>query len=66
MFNTVKSGDTSLGIAMGYGLECRRSIPGKGVVISLLHSVHIESGAQPASYTVRTGGSFAAYKVAGE
>jgi hypothetical protein len=49
MLNTVKSGESSLGIAMGYGLEGRGSIPGRGEVISLLHRVQTDSRIHPAS-----------------
>jgi hypothetical protein len=41
--------DVSVGIAKGYGLDDRSSIPGCIKNISLFHSVQTGSGAHPAS-----------------
>jgi hypothetical protein len=40
---------------MGYGLEDRDSIPGRGKIFSLLRSVDTCSGTYPASYQMDTG-----------
>jgi hypothetical protein len=40
----------------GYGLDDRGSIPGGGGNFSLLHRVHTDSEAHPASYQMGTGG----------
>jgi hypothetical protein len=56
------SRDSSVGIAKGYGLDGRGSIPGD---FSLLHGVHTGSGAHPAYYTMGTGGDFPGGKAAG-
>jgi hypothetical protein len=45
----------SVGIATGYGLDDRGSIPGRGKRFSLLPSVQTGSGVHPASYPVGTG-----------
>jgi hypothetical protein len=57
----IKSRDSSVGIATGYGQACRRI----GVPISagtrdfsLLHSAQTDSGAHPASYPEGTGDCF--------
>jgi hypothetical protein len=54
----------SVGIAIGYGLGSRGSIP---VIVrfSLLHSVQIGSEAHPTSYPMGTCGSFPGVKAAG-
>jgi hypothetical protein len=38
--------NSSVGIATGYGLHCRDSIPGRDKTFSLLHSVQTDSGSQ--------------------
>jgi hypothetical protein len=55
----------NLGIAAGYGLDGRSSIPGRARDSSVLHSVETGSGAHPASYTMGTVGSFPWGKAAG-
>jgi hypothetical protein len=47
-----------VGIATGYGLEGRGSIPSMGKEFSPLHSEQTDSGAHPASHLMGTGGSF--------
>jgi hypothetical protein len=42
--------DSSVSIAIGYGLD------GRGSAFYILHSVQTRSGAHPASYPVSTGG----------
>jgi hypothetical protein len=63
-----KSRESSVGIALGYGLDDRgsrvRFSAGAGN-FSLHHCVQNGSGAQPASYLMGTRGSFAGSKVAG-
>jgi hypothetical protein len=56
----LESRDSSVGIATGYGLDRRGSIldSGKRFLFSLLHSFQTDSGAHPASYSMRMGGSF--------
>jgi hypothetical protein len=49
------TGDSSVGIAMGYVLDGPGSIPGRAY-FSLLHSVPTGSGAYPTSYLMGTGG----------
>jgi hypothetical protein len=64
----IKSRDTSVGIALGYGLDDRgsmvRFLAGAGN-FSLHHCVQNGSGAHPASYPMGTRGSFPGSKVAG-
>jgi hypothetical protein len=64
----VKSRDTSVGIALGYGLDDRgsrvRFPPGAGD-FSLVHRVQNGSGAHLASYPMGTRGSFPGGKAAG-
>jgi hypothetical protein len=55
----------SVGIAKGYELDSRGSIPSKGRDFSLFHSVQTGSGAHPASYIMDTGGCFVGGKMAG-
>jgi hypothetical protein len=43
----------------------RSSSPGRGQEFSLLHVVHPDCGAHPASYPMGTGGSFPGSKAAG-
>jgi hypothetical protein len=61
------SRDSSVGIALGYGLDDRGSkaqfLAGAGN-FSLHHRVH-RSGADPASYPMDTRGSFSGGKAAG-
>jgi hypothetical protein len=63
----VKSRDSSVGIALGYGLDDRGSRvpfpPGAGN-FSLHHRVQNSSGAHPASYPMDTRGSFLGGKAA--
>jgi hypothetical protein len=47
--------DSSVGIATGYRLNGRGSVPGRTKDVSLLHSVQTRSGAHQASYPVSTG-----------
>jgi hypothetical protein len=63
-----KSRDSSVGIALGYGLEDRGSrvrFPEEAGNFSFHHRVQNGSGAHPASYPVRTRGSFPGGKAAG-
>jgi hypothetical protein len=43
-----------VGIRTGYGLEGQGSIPGRGRVFSLLHSIQTSSGTHPTSYPIST------------
>jgi hypothetical protein len=57
----VKSRDSSVGIALGYGLEDESSrvrLPAGAGNFSLHHRVQNGSGAYPASYPMGTRGSF--------
>jgi hypothetical protein len=64
----IKSRDSSVGIALGYGLDDRGCkvlfLPGT-VNFSLHHRVQTGSGAHPASYPMGTRGSVPGGKVAG-
>jgi hypothetical protein len=63
----VKSRDSLVGIALGYGLDnwgSRVQFPPGAGNFSLRHCVQNGSGAHPASYSVGTGGSFHGDKVA--
>jgi hypothetical protein len=63
----LRSGDRSLGIVTGYGLgsqEIGVQFPAGVRDFSLLHSGQTSSGAQSASYTMDTGGSFPRGKAA--
>jgi hypothetical protein len=64
----VKSRDSSVGIALGYGLDYRvsrvRFRAGAGN-FSLHHRVQNGSGAHPASYPMGTSGSFPVGKATG-
>jgi hypothetical protein len=64
----LKSGDSSVGIALGYGLDDRgsrvRFPPGAGN-FSLHHRIQNGSGAHPASYPMGTRGYFPGGKAAG-
>jgi hypothetical protein len=58
------SPDSSGGIARGYGLDDRSSIPGRGKNFSLLHSVQNGSRVHTASYPMGKGCSFPVGKAA--
>jgi hypothetical protein len=65
---THKSRDSSVGIALGYGLDDRGSrvrFPAGAGNFSLHHHVQNGSGAHPASYPMGTSGSFPGGKAAG-
>jgi hypothetical protein len=60
--------DSSVGIALGYGLDDRGStvrFPVRAGRFSLHHSVKNGSGAHPASYAMGTRGCFPGGKAAG-
>jgi hypothetical protein len=62
------SRDSSVGIALGYGLDDRGSrvrFPAGAGNFSLHHRVQNASGAHPASYPMGTRGSFSGSKAAG-
>jgi hypothetical protein len=62
------SRDSSVGIALGYGLDDRGSrvrFPAGAGNFSLHHRVQKGSGAHPASYPIVTRGSFSGSKAAG-
>jgi hypothetical protein len=62
------SGDSSVGIALGYGLDDRGSgvrFPAGAGNFSLHHRIQNGSGAHPASYPMGARGSFPGGKVAG-
>jgi hypothetical protein len=62
------SRDSSVGIALGYGLDdrgCRVRFPAGSGNFSLHHRVQKGSGARPASYPMGTRGSFPEGKAAG-
>jgi hypothetical protein len=62
------SHESSVGIALGYGLYDRGSrvrFPAGAGNFSLHHRVQNSSGAHPASYPMRNGGSFPGCKAAG-
>jgi hypothetical protein len=64
----IESRDSSVGIALGYGLEDRGSrvrFPAEAGNLSLHHRVQKGSGAYPASYPIGTRGSFLGGKAAG-
>jgi hypothetical protein len=60
-----KSRDSSVGIALGYGLDERVRFPAGAGNFSLHHHVQNGSGANPASYPMDTRGSFPGGKAAG-
>jgi hypothetical protein len=63
-----KSRDSSVGIALGYGMDDRGSrfrFPAGAGNFSLYHSIQNGSGVHPASYPMGTRGSFLGDKVAG-
>jgi hypothetical protein len=60
--------DSSVGIALGYGLDNRGSrvrFPAGAGNFSLYHRVQNGSGAHPPSYLMGTGGSFPVSRAAG-
>jgi hypothetical protein len=57
----VRSRDSAVGIATGYGLD-DRGVGDRVPVGSLHHVVQTGSGAHPASYTMGTGDSFSGVK----
>jgi hypothetical protein len=64
----MKSRDSSVGIALSYGLDDRDSrvrFPALAGNFSLHHRVQNGSGAHPASYPLGTRGSFPGGKAAG-
>jgi hypothetical protein len=66
-FGTFKSRGSSVGIALGYGLDDRGSrvrFPAGDGNFSLHHRVQNGSGAHPASYTMGTRGSYLGGKAA--
>jgi hypothetical protein len=63
-----ESHDSSVGIALGYGLDCRGSrvrFPAGAGNFSLCHRVQNGFGAHPASYPMGTRGSFPGGKAGG-
>jgi hypothetical protein len=56
--------DSLVGMATGYALGRRGSIPSRGRDLSLLCSAQTGSGAHPASHQIGTGGDFSGGKVA--
>jgi hypothetical protein len=66
LFITVRSLDSSVGVATSYGLDDRggRSLS-PGMVKHFLHVVHTGSGVHPTSYPMGTRGSFPGGKAAG-
>jgi hypothetical protein len=68
IFYLFKSHDSSVGIALGYGLDYRDSrvrFPAGAVNFSLYHRVQNSSEAHPASYPMGAKGSFPGGKAAG-
>jgi hypothetical protein len=66
MKRNTQSHDSSVGIALGYGLDDRDSrvqFPAGAGNFSVHHRVQNGSGAHPASYPMRTRGSFPGGKV---
>jgi hypothetical protein len=67
-FDTEKSLDSSVGMALGYGLDDRSPrvrLPAGAGNFSLHHRVQNGSEAHPASYPMGTRGSFPGGKAAG-
>jgi hypothetical protein len=52
----------TVGLATGYRLDGRGSVPGRGTDFSILHSAHTGSGSHPASYPMGTGALFLGIK----
>jgi hypothetical protein len=68
LFNLYWSRDSSVGIALGYGLDVcssRVGLPEGAGNFSLHHRVQNGSGAHPASYPMGIRGSFSGGKAAG-
>jgi hypothetical protein len=68
-YQKIESRGSSIGIALGYGLDDRGSevrFPARVGNFSLHHRVQNGSGAHPASYPVGTRVSFPGDKAAGE
>jgi hypothetical protein len=61
----IRSRDSSDCTATGYGLDGRRSIPGRASDFCLLRSVQTCSGVHPASYPMGSRDSFPGDKEAG-
>jgi hypothetical protein len=59
------SRNSSVVIATGYGLEGLGSIPGRGKIFLSSITSQTVSGAHPASYPMRSGGSFPEGNTAG-
>jgi hypothetical protein len=57
--------DSSVGIATGYGLDDRGSIPGRVRNFSVFHSIQSGSGYNPVSYLMDTNDSFSGGKADG-
>jgi hypothetical protein len=57
-FDQLRSRDSSVGIATGYGLEGNVPVPAGARDFSLLHSVQTGTAAHPASYPMDTGGPY--------
>jgi hypothetical protein len=51
---------------MGYRMDSRDSIPGRGKRFSLLHSIQTGSGIHPASYPMGAGNSISRGKAVGQ
>jgi hypothetical protein len=67
-FLIIKSRDSSVGIALGYGLDrwgSRVRFPAGAGNFSLHHRIQNGSGAHPASYPMGISGSFPGGKAAG-
>jgi hypothetical protein len=68
LITLIRASDSSVGIALGYGLDDRGSrvrFPAGAGNFSLHHRFQNGSGAHPASYPMGTGGSFSGGKAAG-
>jgi hypothetical protein len=66
--NKIRSRDSVVSIATGYGLDDRGvgvRVPVESRIFSLLHVLQNDSGAHPASYPMGTGGSFPGGKASG-
>jgi hypothetical protein len=64
VFQLVRSRDSVVGIATGYGLDDRGRCSSPDMVKNVLHVVQTGSGVYPTSYQMGTGGSFPRGKVA--
>jgi hypothetical protein len=68
ILSSIKIRDSSVGVALGYGLDSRGSrvlFPAGAGNFSLLHRVQNGSATHPVSYPMGTRGSFPGGKVAG-